>query len=1444
MAILLSHVLKGKNDGFVRKQLVPYLKADGRSAIGPLATPKDASHPWLLAARVLRSKGSYKLKSWDELWSVLRWYAHNRGYDGNARWSADFQMDGFSEQLADAQAELTRQKESAELREKESGEDEEVDSDASKLDAAGKLVSLYGFTTNTFAECMAKLLLGPAREIQAGDHKKAGKFLDNKDFPEQDFDRLLFDLPTEFTSHPRHLSNSYKKMRATFPRRVPLPETRTLAGGVEWEVRFILRAHFDSLPGCDALLERALCGALPEDDKQPDWMAFAGQLPQMYLGAAEKVRLTGDLKIPRMVKTAAEIELKKTILAARHEFLNSKLILPKRYRGGLLFGQLVPRFDNRIIGVCPFAFAEIREAVELIDDPDLETRGRSILSLYGLTVIGRDDLRAKLPQRVTESDEVYAYRLARKMAKLPSKHSFEFLEYRWAMVLANIRIGRQVETYGVENGKPILSRPLTLSERRKVDAAVKKRGVLEYKEAETKPKKDKATGDVRMVTKPCINELREIVIRECGLIPEDRDNLDALMLAPNAKEALKLVPSLRGGKDAEAAFQLAWSELGEPQLDSKGHWVDAPLRRRFTRWLLDNASDKGKGRPLSLAIILEELRKLGEGKCDGSIVAFAIEGALSKAACDKKGRPDAKRREELLHAEFRGKKLQGRAPYSRHKLVAAAQQVFGAKLPPGSADDVTPLHPKQRQGALEETQDILASQVGRPLAEMTNNQLVRHRLLILCGEEASVLNRKRGLLDDIVRDYAGDDKTLIKRVTVELARDLQTMSGMSNKDKLKELSGRNASHSFTAKKLAEMIVDVKINGRQVVVGGGLLKKARIADDMLQNTRALSWPCPYSENVLFTAAQIANGSYDKDHIIPRSKRLSDALEALVITKKVINQKKANRTAMEFIKWANSDDPDARSFKQEHAIRSIASYRAFVEALPTRGHAEDRKRQKRRKQLLLVESWEEKEFTPADLAKTRHLTKLAAQKISAYFGGTGVAAERKDGDFKAAGEVPVITLPGMVTKVFRDQTWKLLPLIGKANPEVLKLHERCQQAKAQGKDFNFKKEVRGTSHLHHAVDAVAIAYVTELLVPTAEKSRTGNEHLSLNGDLARLIAKGKLSVAERQQFESLCASFGLPRFYRWASKTCEDKPQPPIDSGDALLCIKSLDEVFPPAERRFTDIIRDRLAELRIVQHVPSDQSGLGRKVGQNTRSIQAVRDSSGLVLWQHGLDDLSVLDEIRNRTNVESFELKLAGGADVGESGGDSDDSDDEEEKGDVWTSVAQVVGFQPTNGIGKLKELRGVRLIRDNYGLAILQNAQPDQRFKVVSWFKVSEQLRKLKRANKGAAPILLRIGMWIQVEDFKRKGIQYKSTHFMVNTIERKGMNDALFALKPRDVVRLRFKEFIPGKDKPKNATTAGCLLGITLEQLVRGGFAVLRPGTNIDLCGTTLEEPEMIRE
>ena len=86
----------------------------------------------------------------------------------------------------------------------------------------------------------------------------------------------------------------FKGFNAAFPRKT-----------VEDEVRRILRAHFGKLEKVNTDFKRALLGRDTNDKLA--WQAIS----------------CPDLK------------------------------LPKRYQGGLLFGQLVRRFDNRIIMRCP-----------------------------------------------------------------------------------------------------------------------------------------------------------------------------------------------------------------------------------------------------------------------------------------------------------------------------------------------------------------------------------------------------------------------------------------------------------------------------------------------------------------------------------------------------------------------------------------------------------------------------------------------------------------------------------------------------------------------------------------------------------------------------------------------------------------------------------------------------------------------------------------------------------------------------------------------------------------------------------------------------------------------------------------------------------------------------------------------------------------------------------
>ena len=92
------------------------------------------SVPWLLAARVLAARSVEEKKKallhWSELFDVLRWYAHNRGYDGNIRWSGDYRVEAFADKLGGSSKDLEAQAEEVAESESELENPEGGDSDS------------------------------------------------------------------------------------------------------------------------------------------------------------------------------------------------------------------------------------------------------------------------------------------------------------------------------------------------------------------------------------------------------------------------------------------------------------------------------------------------------------------------------------------------------------------------------------------------------------------------------------------------------------------------------------------------------------------------------------------------------------------------------------------------------------------------------------------------------------------------------------------------------------------------------------------------------------------------------------------------------------------------------------------------------------------------------------------------------------------------------------------------------------------------------------------------------------------------------------------------------------------------------------------------------------------------------------------------------------------
>lgn len=652
--------------------------------------------------------------------------------------------------------------------------------------------------------------------------------------------------------------------------------------------------------------------------------------------------------------------------------------LPKRYQDGLLFGQSVPRFDNRIITVCPISGG-----------------------------------------------------------KVCSKNSAEFLRFRWCMLLANVRIDRPEAA-------------LTKAERLAVDRRIAESGSMtpgEFKAAVTE-----ATGS-------------------------EKHNIDAMLLHPDAGRALILDP-LRKLVTSELVASF-WSCLPERlQKRARGQWRKGRslTPRVLAAWCEETGAD---ARPL--------------------LEAVASRRSPSRRSKRKIERPVV----EPLDKKMEVERLSGRAPYARIILRKACDEVMAGFDPRRKckASDPVSGEDKAADGVLVATDAMTQEFLSKPLDQLTNNHLVRHRLLIL-----------QRLVNDIVADPAlGGDSSRVGSVTIEVNSEVKELSGKTAKQIAQDLGRRLGNFNSVVKLLKAAGIDAP--------SPGLIRKARVAED-------LRWTCPYTGRQFSPQDLLHSDKWDKDHIVPYSDRPSNSLDSLVITTKELNLAKKNRTALEFIEQINR--PENRAERDRLGVWTPRQYQDFVESLEAwKGHPDDVRRKRRRKHLLLLPKWEDKDkgFLPRDLTVTSHLTRLGALVLRR--------------SLPHLEPHKITCLPGSVTATIRTG-WKLLGCLAAANPAVVDEHGRVRT----------KTEIRDITHLHHALDAIVIALTSHYFPKNGrlweamvrrEKQRTAEDN-------ALLLATGLYKVTQH-------------------GVVFADQPPPEL-----------------------TEKIRARLAEKRVVQHIAADMGG--------------------------------------------------------------------------------------------------------------------------------------------------------------------------------------------------------------------------------------------------------------
>ncbi|MFM2169854.1 MAG: hypothetical protein RI957_83 [Verrucomicrobiota bacterium] len=964
--------------------------------------------PFFLAAKALLEK--HKLSKL-ELWHVIRWYAHNRGYDGNSRWANDVE------------------------------EDEDENEDTEKLANAYNLMTKY--QKRTMAETVCAVLELDLNQTHASFTEK---------------------------------NSAYKTQNAAFPRKNVLEE-----------VGRILALHSDLISPEHAVM-----------------------------------LMSDDLTI-----------------AQRKIIQQAEIKLPKRYFGGLLFGQLVPRFDNRIIARCPITWARIYDEQ---------------------CAAGKDDDSAR--------------HAADRDAKVPVKNCKEFFRYRWARLLANIKVN------GNALNKEVRQSLTDIAER---------------------------SGGV---SKSDIDKLLKDVYGKAV-----QTNLEAYFnLHPDSEEALVLDPALKFALSKSQGMQHFWPILPENlQKLSLSRWQHGKSISP-AEWITRMQSKGADVKPLEAAIRL-----------------------VDQSQKPRKGKPV----KSCLHKAIKPKLPSGRAPYARPVL----QQVYGEVMSgydptkPAAQTSASEGENKPVNGVLYALVDpksrVRELESLRSLDSLTNNHLVRHRLLIL-----------ERLTKDIVKQYADNRAENVTQVIVEVARELKEFSGSTAKEIASELNGR-------LKNFKEAVKHLQKNGiSDDLINGSLIRKCRIAMD-------LDWRCPFTGQKY--DVQDLN-KLEREHIIPYSARATNALHALVLTFPEVNRMKGKRTARQFI-----IDHEGKEVQGSHlSIMTLKQYDSFVEKLSTKGHPDDTKRMKARKALLATTEFDENEqgFTEGHLTQSSHLIKLASRQLKPQLPTAKIEH-----------------IPGIVNAEIR-KAWRLTGTLAMACPDV-----RDERGEIRSKD-----EIRGITHLHHALDAAVLGLCAHY-IPLTQSGK------DVKGKIWQAMLKRNKTEEEKRFLLSLRC---FKPFLRDKGHTQET---------DVRL-------IDIPAEVK--NELSRKLAECRVVQHLPADRSGAKTELTTwRVLDVKGEGDAAEVSLRQY-----TTTVEDGKRIKNTKITTEKAG----------------------------KLLGLRPATGDGKLSRIKGAIVIASNYGVAL----DPEPciiPFHKVHW-RVYDRSNpdSIINRNGGNIPRVLRNGMLIKVNNIPGK--------------------------------------------------------------------------------------------
>jgi CRISPR-associated endonuclease Csn1 len=327
-----------------------------------------------------------------------------------------------------------------------------------------------------------------------------------------------------------------------------------------------------------------------------------------------------------------------------------------------------------------------------------------------------------------------------------------------------------------------------------------------------------------------------------------------------------------------------------------------------------------------------------------------------------------------------------------------------------------------------------------------------------------------------------------------------------------------------------------------------------------------------------------------------------------------------------------------------------------------YPDDYRRQTARKKWLLLEEYSgsERSFTQGELTQTSHLNRLSQRQLERAF------TDPETGDCT----VRIHALPGQVTAEAR-KAWNLLGTLVPACPECA------------GKT---KTEIREITHLHHALDAMTLGLIHHYM-PGRLPGQMENEKGTL---WSAMLQRNK-----SQEEISLLLRTGV--FKRTERLDKEGR---------------RLDAELVDLEPAIKNQVASRLAETRVVQHIPADQSG-------------AILELNPWRVW-----------EVKGNPEDSRTEVVIRQRISKVENGKRVIERKEQKEK------AGKLIGLKP----GKLHKNKSVLVIAENYGMAL--DPQPC----IIPHHKVTQRIRHIRQQNRGILPRVLRNGMLVKIRNIADK--------------------------------------------------------------------------------------------